>query len=106
MLLGVDKDIRIYENRTLLPRSFVVHRVRIVGDAQEALAVLHAPDLDLSNEIVLEEANPADFWASPRSPQAAVVASDEGAARGRDGLWRDYSKPLQQIRETVGHDTP
>jgi hypothetical protein len=73
-LLAVDKDIRIYQNQSFLPRSFIVHRARIVGAAQEALAVLQAQDLDLSNEIVLEEAPPPDFGASL---QTAAQATSE-----------------------------
>jgi hypothetical protein len=75
-LLAVDKDIRIYRNQSFLPRSFIVHRARIVGDAQEALAVLQAPDLDLSNEIVLEEA-PPDFASSLQPVVQPTAASGE-----------------------------
>ncbi len=62
-LLAVDKDVRIYQNRSFLPRSFIVHRVRIAGDAPEALEVLRAADLDLGAEIVLEEAPPPGLQA-------------------------------------------
>jgi hypothetical protein len=72
-LLAVDKDVRIYQNRSFLPRSFVVHRARIVDDAQEALAVLQAPDLDLSDEIVLEEAPPPGFEASLQTAAQATT---------------------------------
>jgi hypothetical protein len=57
-LLAVDKDIRIYQNQSFLPRSFVVYRARIAADAQEALTVLQSPGLDLRNEIVLEKEPP------------------------------------------------
>ncbi len=117
MLPGVDKDVRTCPNQTLRPRSFIVHRARIVGDSQEALAVLQAPDPDLSNKVVPEEApqlilglrrffRRLPFVAIRRERRRCYATSDKGATRGRDGLRRDCSKPLRQFRETVGYDTP
>ena len=68
-----DKDIRVYQNQAFLPRSFIVHRARMVGTEDEALAALQSPDLDLGAEIVLEEAPPADF-AALLEPAAQATA--------------------------------
>jgi hypothetical protein len=57
-LLAVDKDVRVYQNESFLPRSFITYRARSVDSAQEALAALEDPALDLRNEIVLERAPP------------------------------------------------
>jgi hypothetical protein len=78
-LVAVDKDVRIYQNQSFLPRSFIVHRARVAGDAQEALLSLQAMDLDLSAEIVLEEAPPSDLAAGlqPAAQDTAEITRYE-----------------------------
>ena len=68
-----DKDIRIYENLAWLPRSFIVHRVRVSKDVASTLAILQDPDFDLRSEIVLAAQPPAGWeTAGAASPEASA----------------------------------
>jgi len=70
-LVTVDKDINVYQNLYYLPRSFIVHHVRVSGDSQEVLKTLQDPGFDLATEIILEKAPPPQFV----EPQESVPQS-------------------------------
>ena len=53
-LLGVyGSDAHLYENKSVLPRAFVVPDYRLVSDAAAALELMVAPDFDPEREVVL-----------------------------------------------------
>jgi hypothetical protein len=52
-LLGHFSGVHLYRNPDVLPRAFVVGRVRIVGGAAEALSALGARNFDPSEEVIL-----------------------------------------------------
>ena len=68
-------DVKVYENLDVLPRAFVVHRAHPVGNEEEALAQMQAPEFDPSREIVVEGG--AGLEAPPDGPEPARVLSYE-----------------------------
>ncbi|MBI2954358.1 MAG: oligosaccharide flippase family protein [Chloroflexi bacterium] len=48
-------EISIYRNRDYLPRAFLVHRIRPVASAEQALAVLRDADFDPRREVVIQD---------------------------------------------------
>ncbi len=50
---------QIIQNPNVLPRFFLVNRVRSVDNLQEAAALLHSPDFDPSEEAIVESREPA-----------------------------------------------
>lgn len=51
--LVYDGDARVYENIVVLPRAYVVGRVRTVADDRAALEALKSPDFDARSEAVV-----------------------------------------------------
>jgi len=68
-LLDVDRDIKIYQNQSCLPRCFIVHHVRVSEDSYNVLRLLQDPEFDLRSEIVLEKSPPSDFM----EPQGGLL---------------------------------
>lgn len=60
-------DAKIYEHRAVLPRAFVVGRVRLAPDDEAALGILRSPEFDAREEAVVGE---ADWLASGGGPTA------------------------------------
>jgi hypothetical protein len=48
-------DVKIYQNLTVLPRSFVVHESDVVADDEEALAHMQDPAFDPARQVVLAQ---------------------------------------------------
>ncbi len=72
-LLDEDKGIKVYQNLSCLPRSFIVHRVRVSEDSQGVLKALQDPEFDLASEIVLEKPPPPGFVETQDSPLQATA---------------------------------
>jgi hypothetical protein len=72
--LVYDGDARIYENRAVLPRAYVVGRARVVADGREALAALASPSFDPGAEAVVEAGDLAAAGVQP-------IAGQSGEAR-------------------------
>lgn len=53
--LVYDKEIKIYENSSYLPRSFMIYDVFMAQNDEEALRRLADPSFDPGSEIILEE---------------------------------------------------
>ncbi|MCX6356692.1 MAG: YfhO family protein [Candidatus Aureabacteria bacterium] len=64
--------IRIYENKTVIPRALIAHRARLAKNAQEALRVMDSADFDPSSEVVLEEEPGIPLAASRRASLARI----------------------------------
>ena len=58
--LVYDREVRVYERETVLPRAFLVSDARFVADGEAALAALREPAFDPRRTIVLEGAPPAE----------------------------------------------
>ena len=54
-LVHMDTEYRIYENKRVLPRAFMVYRARFIEDDKEILETLLDPGFELDKEIILEE---------------------------------------------------
>jgi len=80
-LLDTDKDIKIYQNLSCLPRAFVVHRVRVSEDSQNVLRILLDPEFDLGSEIVLEKPPPLDFATGVAEVDAELFQLESGSAQ-------------------------
>jgi hypothetical protein len=48
-------DVKIYQNLTVLPRSFVVYASEVVADDEEALAQMQDPAFDPARQVILAE---------------------------------------------------
>jgi hypothetical protein len=69
-LLDTNRNIRVYQNLSYLPRAFIVHRVHIGRDDQEILDILQDPEFDPRAEIILEKSPPSAFAASATASRA------------------------------------
>jgi O-antigen/teichoic acid export membrane protein len=63
--------IRVYENRDVLPRAFIVHQARWVTNASDALAGMKAPGFDPATTVILEGTD--DHVIQPGSGGEATV---------------------------------
>jgi len=73
---GQGRDIKIYENKEVLPRAFVVHRVEVVAEDEEALARLGSRSFDPGQVVIIsEELPPGERSVNERTP-----LSDESEA--------------------------
>ncbi len=66
--LVYDGEIKIYENKNVLPRAFFVNTARVIEDPAQLLAAL--PTADLTNEVLLETppAQPLQSAGVPPAP--------------------------------------
>jgi hypothetical protein len=73
--LVYDREVRVYENRAVMPRAFLLDRARVVG-ADEALAAVTAADFDPRAAVLLEDPASPRLPSSPGgSPGAAEVTT-------------------------------
>jgi len=54
-LVHIDPEYRVYENKRVLPRAFMVYNTRFMEDDNEILETLLDPNFELAKEIILEE---------------------------------------------------
>ncbi len=64
-------NIKVYRNRDVLPRAFVVHRAEVVDNAAQSLERVLDSDFDFRRSVVLEEK--PTRWTAP-SEEAAAAA--------------------------------
>lgn len=50
-----DKDILIYENKNVLPRAFIVSKVKVIRDKEEILKELNSDSFNPREDVILEE---------------------------------------------------
>jgi hypothetical protein len=65
LALRFERGIRVYENRAVLPRAFLVYRTRVVAGPAAAEQALRDPGFDPGGEVILEGASPATGAADP-----------------------------------------
>ncbi|MBL7201039.1 MAG: YfhO family protein, partial [Anaerolineae bacterium] len=71
-------EVRVYRNRDVLPRAFVVHSVEVVGDKDQSLERITSDGFDFRSRVVLEERPPG--WAElppPSTPATATITRYE-----------------------------
>ncbi len=85
-------DVKIYENLDNLPRAFVVHDVRVIGDDAAAIDAMRQPDFDPARTVILP------------APDASVTsvrpAGDAAAPRGGDRAEVDTYEPERVVINT------
>ncbi|MCJ7804816.1 YfhO family protein, partial [Patescibacteria group bacterium] len=54
-LVFEDKSVQVYENKNVLPRTFLVHNVIVKNSEQEIIDQLLDPKFDLTKSVILEE---------------------------------------------------
>jgi len=59
--LVYDNEIKIYQNRDVFPRSFVVNNIEVIKDENKILDRLDNSSFDLRNSIVIEKDPPPGF---------------------------------------------
>jgi hypothetical protein len=82
---GTAGDTHIYENPGVLPRFFLVNRVRRAASMDAALAMLRSRDFDARNEAVVE--GPVEFEST--APRKACGAYSN-MARG-SSCWKRHA---------------
>ncbi|MBF8297602.1 MAG: hypothetical protein HW395_259 [candidate division NC10 bacterium] len=65
---------RVYENRSVLPRAFLVYRTQVLRNGGEAARALRDPNFDPSDVVLLEEEGAA--LSGPVDPAPTVRISD------------------------------
>jgi hypothetical protein len=89
-------DVKIYENLDVLPRAFIVHKVRLVADDAAALAGMRDATFDPSSQAVLNESS-CSFSASNLM---RVALADQGA-RADVSPWKSASITQYQPERVV-----
>lgn len=56
--LVYDREIKIYRNKQVFPRAFVVHQAEVIPDKDRILTRLTEPDFDPRKSVILEENSP------------------------------------------------
>jgi hypothetical protein len=82
-----DPQVNVYRNETALPRAFVVHRVILAGDQEDAWTRIHQPGFDPASTVVLEGGQPLDgqtdvddrVQITLYQPHAVVMEVEAGA---------------------------
>lgn len=67
-------DVKVYRNLRNLPRGYVVHRARVIGDTEDAVAIMREPAFDPAQEAVVQGALAEELWAPGRPDQVTISA--------------------------------
>ena len=67
-------DVKIYENLTVLPRAFTVHRAQMVASDGEALSLMQSPSFDPASEVVLVSAQMESLVPGTGRSEAKIVS--------------------------------
>jgi hypothetical protein len=81
---GDADGIRVYRNKDVLPRVFIVYRAEFVNSPADSLARLVDPDFDWREAVVLE-GEPPTWLALPGTPPSTRLSSSQ-AAPGRASI--------------------
>lgn len=66
---GQGRDIKIYENKEVLPRAFIVHRVEVIKDDSEVLKRLKSGAFDPRHYVLIgEELSPLELAMNEEAP--------------------------------------
>jgi hypothetical protein len=65
-------DVKIYQNLDVLPRAFVVHRVRVIEDDEAAVAAMRDASFRPDEEAILAEAPPGQGARGQSVPKACL----------------------------------
>jgi hypothetical protein len=76
-------DVKIYQNLEVLPRAFVVPRMRQVTDDEEALAILQDPSFDPATSLVVTEGTNGEDVPQGESSTAEIVSYEPEQAQVR-----------------------
>jgi hypothetical protein len=69
-------DFRIYENMKLLPRAYLVHGAKVIGDPVETLDYMKRDDFRPSEQVVLDEApehSLPEYGAALEAEETAIL---------------------------------
>ncbi|HEY6041464.1 MAG TPA: YfhO family protein, partial [Anaerolineae bacterium] len=66
-------DIRVYENKTALPRAFIVSASSRAATPEEALALIHAPAFDPTKSVVLEGGPAHEFTPGDSTGNSVTI---------------------------------
>ncbi len=65
--------VKVYRNRDVVPRAFVVHRAEVVDSPRQSLERILSPSFDFREEAVLEEELPR--WVEPSAESTAEASA-------------------------------
>jgi hypothetical protein len=65
--------VKIFENRNVLPRAWIVHRYTVVGDSRQACTQMQERGFDPRKEVVLEEEPGIAIHPAPPRSEATIV---------------------------------
>jgi hypothetical protein len=71
-----DETAFVYENKSPLPRAFVVHEAIPVNSLAEAMAYLKGASIDPGRTVILETAQPLTKLESPPTTSTAVIVDE------------------------------
>ncbi len=74
-------DVKIYQNRQVLPRALVAHRARLVSDDETAIALLRDPAFDPATEVLLAGGRELTGPPPATPPQVEVVSYEPEEVR-------------------------
>ena len=66
-------EMKVYRNRDVMPRAFIVHQAEYVGDAAESLDKVTNGEFDFRESVVLEGAPPVDLQPPAASAPETVT---------------------------------
>jgi hypothetical protein len=84
-------ELEVYENRSVLPRAFIVHEAEVIPSEEAVLQRLLGSDFDPSRTVILEEnpvSNPGQTSAPPKPDQKqGERAASAGSRTGQQGIY-------------------
>ncbi|MDI6783559.1 MAG: YfhO family protein [bacterium] len=76
-------ELRIYRNKTVYPRAFLVHQAEVIPNETELLATLANKTTDLRHIAYLEEPLPFPLTTVGAEPLLPLLATGRGSSRGQ-----------------------
>ena len=67
-------DVKIYENLDVIPRAFIVHRARVVGDDRAAIALMKGPSFRPEEEAILASGSALEGERARGDDRAEIVS--------------------------------
>jgi hypothetical protein len=104
-------DVKIYENLSLLPRAFVVHRARIEDDDERTLELMRDPGFDPALEVIVvsgsESQSPQDETSveivtyEPERVELAVSSSSPGYLVLTDSYYPGWAAEVDGVSVSI-----